>query len=132
MGNRNFENYLYQSLGEEVNPKRLEVTIKYCNASDQCAIKKCKQTKTKEIYLCHAGLIDIIVPLFYNDVYLGSLTFGQMRKNNDFSDVYKRISKYTLDFKELERCFYKLPNYDKDKIESISNIAGDCKLFCVN
>jgi len=30
MGNRKFENYLYQSLGEEVKPKRLEETINYC------------------------------------------------------------------------------------------------------
>ena len=30
MGNRKLENYLYQSLGEEIEPKRLEETIKYC------------------------------------------------------------------------------------------------------
>lgn len=30
MGNRNLENYLYRSLGKEIQPKRLEQTIKYC------------------------------------------------------------------------------------------------------
>ena len=30
MIDRKFENYLYQSLGEEVQPKRLDETIKYC------------------------------------------------------------------------------------------------------
>ena len=30
MGDRKLENYLYQSLGEEIQPKRLDETIKYC------------------------------------------------------------------------------------------------------
>ena len=30
MEDRNFKNYLQQSLGQEVQPKRLEETIKYC------------------------------------------------------------------------------------------------------
>lgn len=31
MGDRKLENYLYQSLGEEIQPKRIDETIKYCS-----------------------------------------------------------------------------------------------------
>ena len=35
MDDRKLENYLYQSLGEEIQPKRLDETIKYCTEMDK-------------------------------------------------------------------------------------------------
>ena len=99
-------------------------TIKYCNASDRQMIELSKQKKEMVIRTCHAGLIDVIVPLFHNDIFLGNLTFGQMRKDTDFSSVYKHICEYPLDLKDMEQKFNRLPVFDEKKIKSIANIAA--------
>ena len=101
-----------------------ETTLKYCHAFDHSLFEKCRQSKKMEVAICHAGLVDFAVPLFFNDTVIGYITSGQMKKNPDFSFARSYIEKYPLDLEEMERCYQELPLFDTEKIESIANIAA--------
>lgn len=98
-------------------------TEKYCPDFDRCLFEKCRQSKKMEISICHAGLVDAAVPLFHNDVLLGYISLGQMKRDTAFSSIYDRIRDYPVDMNIMEEYYNKLPLFDNEKIISVANIA---------
>lgn len=49
-----------------------------CANSNKLAIDISLKTKKPSIYICHAGLINIEIPLFYSGEYIGAITAGQV------------------------------------------------------
>ena len=50
----------------------------YCALSNRNAISIALRTEKPCIYVCHAGLINIEIPLIYKDYYVGAITAGQV------------------------------------------------------
>lgn len=96
---------------------------KICTLSDTQLLEKCRLSKKPEIHICHAGLIDIAVPILYDDVIIGYIIFGQMKTDTAFSALKGYISELGLDCREMEEYYSELSFFDSDKIQSISNIA---------
>ena len=94
-----------------------------CRASDDKLIAKCAATKQIQMHICHAGLLDIAVPIMNDDEILGYIILGQMRIDSDFDFVEKRCSALPVDCALMKECYMKLPVFDEDRIESITNIA---------
>ena len=44
---------------------------KACTHSDRELLEKCKESKKTEMHICHAGLIDIAIPLIYDNEIIG-------------------------------------------------------------
>ena len=103
--------------------KQLPSARRQCSLSDQVLIEKCKISKKPEMHVCHAGLIDIVLPIIYNDEILAFLVMGQMKQDVDFSVLKDRITKLGLDSETMERIYNNLVVFNRDKIESIANIA---------
>lgn len=97
---------------------------KGCNLSDQKILEKCRLNKKPEIHICHAGLVDIAVPILYDDIVIGYIIFGQMKTDTDFSDLKDYVSSLGLSQTEMEKYYSELSVFDSDKIQSISNIAS--------
>ena len=97
--------------------------IKSCTASDRILFEKCRKSKKPEIHICHAGLVDIAIPLLYNDEVLGYTILGQIKKDTDFSDVEEYVTSLGLNPNEAKKLYNSLNPYDSDKIQSIQNIA---------
>ncbi len=55
-----------------------EETRKFCELSNQQAIALALAEEKPSIYVCHAGLINIEIPLIYDGHYLGAITAGQV------------------------------------------------------
>ncbi len=94
-----------------------------CCFADIALLEKCRDTKTVQMHTCHAGLVDIAVPILYDNEIIGYIIFGQMKNSRDFSPVLSYVSSIGLDLKKMEGYFNELPLFDSDKIESISSIA---------
>lgn len=72
-----------------------------CIESDEKGLKIAYQTGDTVIYTCHAGVIDLAVPILVNGVLEGSIMAGQVRLNqvpdvdfssfSDMKDVYKKL-----------------------------------------
>ncbi len=94
-----------------------------CQNSDREILTLCKQTHIMQMHVCHAGLVDIAVPLLNDGQIIGYLILGQMKKDEDFSDVYKKIADLNLNFEEMNKYYKNLTHFDKTKIESMANLA---------
>jgi len=97
---------------------------KRCCFSDKILLEKCKETKQVQMHICHAGLIDVAVPILYNDEILGYIILGQMKKEIDFTAVEKNISGLGLDVSQMKEYYSSLAFFDYNKIQSVSNIAS--------
>ncbi len=102
--------------------KENEKTRRGCVASDCNILKKCKQSKKMEMHICHAGLVDIAIPVMYGTKVLCYIIMGQMKKEADFETVKKNL-RGVKNIDELRRFYDELPLYDEEKIESIANLA---------
>lgn len=100
-----------------------EIGSNSCHNSDITLLEKCRDTKNIQMHICHAGLIDIAVPILYNDSIIGYIIFGQMKNTQDFKPLSDYISKLGLNHFEMEGYFNEIPVFDSNKIEGISSIA---------
>ena len=94
-----------------------------CLCSDAERLKRCQQSKQMEMHMCHAGLIDISVPILYNDVIIGYIIFGQMKTDADFSAVEEYILSLGLSPEKMRQYYREISVLDTDRIQSISHIA---------
>jgi AraC-like DNA-binding protein len=97
---------------------------KSCYYSDKKLLEKCKESKQPQMHICHAGLIDVAVPILYNDEILGYIILGQMKKEYDFTAVEKNILDLGLDLSQMREYYSSLSVFDYDKIQSVSSIAS--------
>ena len=68
-----------------------ETGKKACFLSDACLLEKCKKSRKPEMHVCHAGLVDIAVPILYEDTIIGYILFGQLKADTDFTSFEKYI-----------------------------------------
>lgn len=94
-----------------------------CHNSDMLLLKQCQAEKKLVMHLCHAGLLDVAVPILYEDNILGYIMFGQIKTDMDFSEVKEKILHLNLNLEEMEEYYGKLRYIDDEKIRSIASIA---------
>ena len=94
-----------------------------CCMSDQQLFRKCQKSGKMEIQVCHAGLVDVIVPILQNGIIANYLLLGQMKRTPDFSAIAGLLSWQKADFPALLDCYEKIPYYDSKKINSVVHLA---------
>lgn len=97
---------------------------KACTYSDLQLLNKCRKSKKTEMHICHAGLVDVAVPVKYDGEVAGYIILGQMKTNSDFSQVKEHLKEYDLNINDMESHYDNIELYDSTKIESVSNIAS--------
>lgn len=95
-----------------------------CPLSDACLLEECKKSNQPRMHECHAGLIDVAVPILYEDTILGYLLFGEMKTDKPFSMVAGYLESLGLDPVQMKTYYDEIPVYDSEQIQSICNIAG--------
>lgn len=88
-----------------------------CLNCDNEAFKRCDESKSLEVYKCHAGLIEAISPIIENKKVIGYLMFGQVtdtkNKQEFFNNTDEIIKKYFSDNNISE--FTKMIKYKSNK-----------------
>lgn len=97
---------------------------KACKRSDEILLKKCRESKTLQVHICHAGLLNAAAPILYDDVIIGYIIFGEMKTDTDFNKYKKYISSLGLDTEKTDKYYADIVKFEPDKIQSISNIAS--------
>lgn len=111
--------------------KETEKGRKLCRA---CDLELCKRSLVSGRpcrHYCHVGLIDIAMPIFYNDMLYGFMMFGQLTDSNNKDTAAKLIGEccknLQLDEKAMFSAYDKLNSvYDEKLIESACNIVDVC------
>lgn len=102
----------------------IQTTIKgrsLCHCSDIELLKKCKETKKPQQHICHAGLMDMVIPIIHNNEIIGYILMGQLKVDSNYKGL--NVKGIKVDEKRLKEEFDKLPIVDDNRIESIKNIA---------
>lgn len=94
-----------------------------CKMSDKELIERCRKSKKAEMHVCHAGLIDIAVPIIYDGNILAYIILGQMKNEENFLSVWEKVKNLNLDFDKMEKYYGELTFFNKEKIESVEKIA---------
>ena len=94
-----------------------------CRVSDLNLLKRCLEEKKLVMHICHAGLLDIAVPILYEESILGYLIFGQIRTDMEFSEIKEKIFHLHLNMEKMEEYYEKLRYIDHEKIYGIASIA---------
>lgn len=100
-----------------------ETGKKACHNCDIMLLEKCKASKKVQMHTCHAGLVDIAVPILYNNEILGYIILGQMKNKTDFEEIKTRIEKFPVEILKMEDYYNSLLYFDYDRIESVTKIA---------
>ncbi len=79
---------------------------KRCLESNRYGAKKALQNNGPYIYQCHAGLIDVAVPIIFEGNHIGTASCGQLIMNEPDNDlielVRKRLSGFDEEFKKKQ------------------------------
>jgi len=97
--------------------------VRPCRISDVMLLQECHAKKKLVMHLCHAGLLDVVVPILYEDIILGYIIFGQIRTAMKFSEIKEKILHLHLNMEEMEEFYGQLRYIDDDTIRSIASIA---------
>lgn len=95
-----------------------------CVYSDRCLLEKCRASKKTEMHICHAGLVDVAVPIMYEDDVVAYIMIGQMKTKESFDDAKEGIVELCQDSLNIAKEHYdQLPLYDEEKIKSTVSLA---------
>lgn len=90
------------------------------------------------IYACHAGIVDMAIPIIVDGLYLGAFMAGQVRldQQKDFEQLehimYNFTSKRNLSYEwELNGLYESLPVMSLEKIKSIAHMLYYFADLCV-
>ena len=103
--------------------QKTEKRKKLCRCSDQILFADCQKSRQAETHICHAGLIDIAVPIIWDNDVLGYIILGQMKTNDDFNTVRDYLKKYNIDMNLMESFYKELTLFNYDKVQSVANLA---------
>ena len=100
-----------------------------CACSDSELLKACRSSRQPEIHICHAGLVDLAVPVVKGSSVLGYILLGRIRNNEDFDSVFRRIEWVGADYETMRRDYFDLVRCTDAQIQSTVNVASTMTSF---
>lgn len=106
--------------------RRDEEMERHCKVCDRKAFAECKRIYKQYAYTCHAGLLECISPILYDEKIIGYIVIGQIKAHEhaDFSHIAENIPAELCE--ALAEEFKKLPSVSPDKISSAMRILDAC------
>lgn len=114
------------------------LTLQGCTLSDENHFKKAKTEKKTIVYTCHAGIVESITPIFYENVIIAYVMLGRFRdaehKYSSLSIVRKSLSAYGLMDQEKEylKLYKQLPVFSVEQLNSAIAILKTCIRYIWN
>ena len=94
-----------------------------CRHCDRDLLAKCKAQGRAVMHVCHAGLVDLGLPIMYENKIIAYLILGQFRTEESFPKLQKRELFSDDELTKLKSLYSERPIFDNEKIESIANVA---------
>lgn len=104
-----------------------------CFMSDKMACITATKTNKPNIITCHAGLLDVAIPVRYNHEIIAYIMFGQIR---DFEEEYvnldnvkKLCKEYDIDQKTTEKYYKEIPVLTHAQIDAAANFLSMSTIY---
>jgi len=109
--------------------------LERCIECDRVMLRHCATTHRACTRICHAGLPDSALPLYYQDQLLGFVTYGQLINTSieaiPYEDILERLHDLDIDTARLKEAYLKLPHYDDRKLEAVTTVVSACIRYTV-
>ena len=100
--------------------------VAQCNLSDRVHMKQASERKQTVPYACHAGLMETILPVFYEDTLIGYMQIGQFKDADKIhsSEQSARLAalEYGLCPDKAMDMYEKLPTVSAEKLDALQEI----------
>jgi AraC-like DNA-binding protein/ligand-binding sensor protein len=109
--------------------ERNPLTNKYCCICDDKANERCTKTENPFAYYCHAGLLEIVYPVYFKNIYLGFLVIGQFRtreRSYDKDYMQELASACKMDYSTLIQKYRSHSLLSTDTIEGLKLLEVLC------
>ena len=97
-----------------------------CNRSNLAHMKKAAQSKKSISYTCHAGLMETIIPVIYEETIIGFMQIGQFRDENGcYSSpevVAEALERYGFKAEPVLELYRRIPVVSEQKFEALKKI----------
>jgi len=137
----------YQGTPVTAHSKCSEFCRKMRSSPEYCALcRKCdsrgglEAARNREpyIYLCHAGIVDLAIPIILNGLYIGAFMAGQvlLDNKNDNTKLERMLEgagssvDYNSDPKYRDS-YHKLPVMNMEKVSALANMILHIGNYCV-
>lgn len=100
-----------------------------CVACDAKALSDIQKTQKMKQYYCHAGLIEVALPVMEHGERIASILFGQMLDNTSRDEQWQRVSKacaWHPNVEELYQPFLRLKRISQQQINACTEIVHAC------
>lgn len=92
-----------------------------CRASDARLLELCKSSRKTATNVCHAGLIDVAVPIIYDSEIISYIILGQLRPEKDVAGLEDYLLK--LGAKVSKDDYAALQIYDPYRVQGVARLA---------
>lgn len=91
-----------------------------CVCSDRLAVQHSAETRSPYMYRCHAGLREVVVPIFDGGEPVAFMGFGQVLNDATYEEQWERtratLSWYDGDMDKLRECFWRVERLPDEKV----------------
>ena len=94
-----------------------------CLGFNRRLLEKCKATEKPMVSICYAGLVEIALPIKYEERLIGFALLGHIKPVGGQTDVCEALSDLPVDVNLAKDIFVSLPTYDQTRLNSIVNMA---------
>ena len=106
--------------------RRKKGCVKNCNLSNLTHMERAAATRSVVSYTCHAGLMETIMPVMYEDTLIGYMQIGQFR---DAEGVYSteagaRLASETYGLSEAADFYSSLPVVSSERLVALGEILA--------
>ncbi len=98
-----------------------------CNLSNIVHIKHSEKSKSTILYSCHAGMMEVIDPIFFEDTIIAYIQVGQFR---DVEQAYsseekikESLKKYDLYSEKMLHLYRQTPLVSQEKLQALLNLV---------
>lgn len=114
------------------------ILSKYCEKCDSRGGLEAARIRKPYIYICHAGILDLAIPIIVDDLYLGAFMAGQVHlereeEYNQLEYILSGVGK-TIDLDsdpELRASYNLLPVMSLEKVKAFANMFLHIGNYCV-
>ena len=100
--------------------------LENCNRSDLMHMKEVSSDRGTHTYSCHAGIVEMILPIEYEGVLIAYLQIGQFRDGEEIYSKREKIieaaNKYGIDESRLLELYSHLPVVNRQRLKALSSI----------
>ena len=93
---------------------------KRCLKCDREGLEIARRKNSYHIYRCHAGLVDVAIPLVYKGIEIGSIYTGQVllepQNLNDLRTVYRSFPAQKVSYERLAEAYTEIKIVSRDRL----------------